>query len=242
MFTGSPVLNEKTFEKPLVSDQTDVMTLNGTIGKSALLAGMCFASAVFLPRLLGGLLMPVVIFGFLATIGIAIALYFKPNWSPVLAPGYAVLEGIVLGAISALYAAKFGGIVTQAVLLTFGVLAGMLALYSFRIIRATEKFRAIVMTATAGIAIFYLVAMGLGMFGVKIPFLHQGGWLGIGFSLLVVGLAALNLIIDFDNIEQGVAARAPKYMEWYCGFALLLTLVWLYLELLRLLAKLRSND
>ena len=130
----------------------------------------------------------------------------------------------------------------QAVGLTFGVVIAMFLLYRFRVIKATERFRSIVMTATFGIAIFYLIAMVLRMFGVQMAFLHDGSMLGIGFSLVVVSLAALNLILDFDMIEKGVALGAPKYMEWYGAFGLIVTIVWLYLEILRLLSKLNSRD
>lgn len=238
---ASPVFNENTFEGRF--DTTGgTMTVQGAINKSVLLFALLVGAGLVTFRFPGFVSVPVIIGAFVATVVICIALYFKPNWSPVLAPTYAVLDGIVMGAISLLYASRFDGLVTQALLLTLGTLAGMLALYSFGLVRPTEKFRAIVGAATMGIAIFYLVAMVLMMFGIKIPMIHQGGMIGIGFSLFVVSIAALNLVIDFGNIEDGAQAGAPKFMEWYCGFALLVTIVWLYLEILRLLAKLRSND
>ena len=154
---------------------------------------------------------------------------------------YAIAEGLFLGAISAVYEAQFHGIVLQAVMLTIGVLLAMLGLYTTRIIQPTQKFMMGVFAATAGIALVYLVTIVLGFFHINVPFIHSNGLMGIGFSVFVVIIAALNLIIDFGVIEQGVAARAPKYMEWYSGFGLLVTLVWLYLEILRLLSKLASR-
>jgi len=156
-----------------------------------------------------------------------------------------LLEGVFLGGLSAIvnaaFAKSYPGIVTQAVVLTFGTVIAMFVLYRFRIIKATEKFKAVVFTATAGIAIFYLLAMVLRLFSIDIPFLHEGSTLGIVFSLVVVTIAALNLILDFDMIEKGVAMGAPKYMESYCAFGLMVTIVWLYIEILRLLMKLASR-
>ena len=176
---------------------------------------------------------------------VAIVLMFKKEWSPFLAPAYALLEGLFVGAISASYnfvfAEKAPFIIIQAVGLTMGVCIAMYLLYSFKIIRATQKFKAIVITATAGLAIFYLITFILSFFGISIPFLHEGSTFGIIFSLIVVGLAALNLIIDFDMIETGSELGAPKFMEWYGAFGLMVTVVWLYLEILRLLSKLNKR-
>jgi uncharacterized YccA/Bax inhibitor family protein len=189
---------------------------------------------------------PWMIGGAIGGLVIVLILIFKKEWSPYLAPAYAILEGLFVGAISAYYnyafAESYPGIVMQAVLLTFGTAIAMFLLYKFRIIQATQKFKAIIFTATAGIALFYAVAMILRIFNIDIPFLHEGSTLGIVFSLVVVGIAALNLILDFDMIEQGSAMGAPKYMEWYGAFGLLVTIVWLYLEILRLLSKLASRD
>jgi uncharacterized YccA/Bax inhibitor family protein len=175
----------------------------------------------------------------------AIVVIFKKEWAAYLTPVYALFEGVFLGGISAIYNNVFAktapGIVTQAVLLTFGAVIAMYLLYRFRIIKVTEQFRSIIFIATAGIAIFYLLAVVLRMFHVDIAFIHEGSTLGIVFSLFVVGIAALNLLLDFDMIEKGVAAGAPKYMEWYGAFGLLVTIVWLYLEILRLLAKLANR-
>jgi uncharacterized YccA/Bax inhibitor family protein len=162
-----------------------------------------------------------------------------------LAPLYGLLEGVFVGGISAIFKNQFEkqapGIVMQAVVLTFGTVIALFLLYRFRIIKATERFKSIIFVATAGIAIFYLLAMLLRMFNIDIAFIHEGSSIGIVFSLVVVTVAAMNLILDFDFIEQGAAAGAPKYMEWYGAFALVVTIVWLYLEILRLLAKLSSR-
>jgi uncharacterized YccA/Bax inhibitor family protein len=167
---------------------------------------------------------------------------FKPATSPFAGPIYAVLEGLALGAISQIFSARYPGIVVNAVLLTFGVLGLMLMLYTSRVIRVTDRMVKGVMAATAAVALVYVVDIVLGMFGWRVPLIHESGWLGIGISLVIIGIAAFNLLIDFAVIESGVERGSPKYMEWYCGMALLVTLVWLYLELLRLLSKLRGRD
>jgi uncharacterized YccA/Bax inhibitor family protein len=177
---------------------------------------------------------------------LALVIIFKKTWAPYLALGYALLEGFFIGAISAVFnyafAESYPGIVMQAVLLTLGTSAAMYGLYHFRIIQATPTFKKVIFAATAGIAFFYLIALVLRLFGIQMPYLHDNGIIGIGISLFVVTIAALNLILDFDKIEQGAAQGAPKYFEWYCAFGLLVTLVWLYLEMLRLLSKLASRD
>ncbi len=237
---SSPLFNEKTFAGTPSRARGDAMTVQGSINKTAILLLLLLASGSYAfahPGVRG-----LWILGAVGGLVISLVLWFKPAWSPVLAPAYALLQGLFVGGISAVYSSLYNGIVMQAMLLTFGVLAGMLGLYSFRVIQATAKFRAIVGAATMGIAIFYLIAFVLQLFHVGVPFLTGNGWMGIGFSVVVCLIAAFNLIIDFDNIESGTAAGAPRYMEWYCGFGLLVTLVWLYLEILRLLAKLRSDD
>lgn len=173
---------------------------------------------------------------------LALITVFKKTWAPVTAPLYALVEGFFLGAISAVYNAQFGGIVMQAVMLTFGILFALLFAYRSGLIKATENFKLGVVAATGGIALVYLASIALGFFGIKIPLIHESGLVGIGFSLFVVVIASLNLVLDFDFIESGVEQGAPKYMEWYGAFGLMVTLVWLYLELLRLLSKLQSRD
>ncbi|RYG03177.1 MAG: Bax inhibitor-1/YccA family protein, partial [Chitinophagaceae bacterium] len=172
--------------------------------------------------------------------------FFKPIWASFLAPVYALLEGAFLGGVSAVYNNAFEAyapnIVMQAVGLTFGVVIGMFALYKFGVIKATEKFKSIVFAATAGIAIFYLLSIVLRLFGIQMPLIHESTTMGIVFSVFVVAIAALNLILDFDMIDKGAAMGAPKYMEWYGAFGLVVTIVWLYLEILRLLSKLAKRD
>lgn len=238
--SNNPVLKESTFEKAALDQSDSVMTIRGTVNKISFLLLMLMAAAVYSWGIFfrGENVMPFVWGGAIGGFVLALVIIFKKEWAPYLAPAYALAEGLFLGAISAIYSNLYEGIVLQAVGLTFGTFIGMLILYRARIIRATEKFRSIVFTATAGIAIFYLIAIGLRMFNINIPFLHEGSTIGIIFSLVVVAIAALNLILDFDMIENGAAQGAPKYFEWYASFGLLVTLVWLYLEILRLLSKL----
>src|SRR4030095_2891103 len=247
--SGNPTLSEKVFDKSLSvpSTSTEVMTEKGTLNKFGLMMILVLGAASFtwkaayegkdvIPWMFGG-----AIIGFI----VAIVLAFVPRYSNILAPVYAIAEGVFLGAISAYYNAAFAeqapGIVMMAVGLTFGVVIAMFALYRFGIIKATEKFKAVVITARAGVALFYLLAIGLRFFGVQMPLIHESTSWGILFSLVVVGIAALNLILDFDMIEKGVAKGAPKFMEWYGAFALMVTIIWLYLEILRLLSKFASK-
>ena len=218
------------------------MTVSGAVQKTTVLLGLCVLAASFtwksaLTGTGGGL----TVIGAIAGFVIAMILCFKHTWAPVLAPVYAICEGLFLGGVSAMASARYSGIVVQAVGLTFGTLFALLALYQMGFIRATPGFRRGIFAATGGIALFYLVSMVLGFFHISIPFIHQGGTFGILFSVFVVTIAALNLVMDFDLIENGARAGAPKYMEWYAAFGLLVTLVWLYLEILRLLAKMRER-
>jgi uncharacterized YccA/Bax inhibitor family protein len=172
---------------------------------------------------------------------VALIIIFCNKTAPLLSPVYAILEGVCLGAITAMFEYMYPTIGLQAVALTAGVFISLLGLYVFRIVKATENFKMGVIAATGGICLFYLVTIGLSFFGIKMPFIHETGMAGIGLSLFIVIVAALNLILDFDFIETGVRNKAPKYMEWYGAFGLLVTLVWLYLEILRLLAKLKKD-
>lgn len=245
--SGNPALSEKAFQTSLDATGQGVMTDRGTLNKFFFLSLMVMASASFTwsAYAQGKDVTAWMIGGAIGGLIIAFVIIFKKEWAAYLTPAYGLLEGLFLGGISALvnaaFAKSYPGIVMQAVVLTFGTVIAMFALYRFRIIRATEKFKAVVLTATMGIAIFYGLAMILRLFSIDIPFLHEGSAMGIIFSLVVVAIAALNLILDFDMIEQGVAMGAPKYMEWYCAFGLLVTIVWLYLEILRLLMKLSSR-
>jgi uncharacterized YccA/Bax inhibitor family protein len=185
---------------------------------------------------------PALTFGWLIPLLAALVICFVPRTAPLLSPVYAVTKGVILGIISAAYNAQFHGIVLTSVMLTCGVLFALLAAYSTGVIRATERFRMGIFAATIGIALFYLAVWGLSFFNIHVPGIFGNGIVGIGFSLFVVAIAALNLVLDFDFIERGSASQAPKFMEWYGAFALLVTLVWLYLEILRLMSKLRSRD
>ena len=250
--SGNPTLTEKMFDKSLELDASlqGSMTVRGTINKFGFMMVMLIAGAAYNWHLYEELrqdtmqtLMYVGIFGGLVT---AIAISFKPNWAPFLAPLYALLEGLFIGGISvimnAAFAKSYPGLVMQAVGLTFGVAISMFVLYNFRIIKATERFKSVIFTATLGIGIFYLLTMVLGFFGINVSFMHDSSLLSIGISLFVVGIAALNLILDFDMIEQGAERGAPKFMEWYGAFGLMVTIVWLYIEMLRLLSKLAGRD
>ena len=244
MRTANPALKEGTFTGIRAAAGDAAMTLQGTATKSMLLLLLTVFAASFTWRAVASgnvtILMPAALIGGLGGFIVAMITIFKPNVSPYTAPIYAVLEGLLLGAISSLYNARWAGLPLQAVGLTFGVFMAMLIVYRLGLVRATEKFRLGVVAATGGIAIMYLLSFVLGFFGVQMNFLRDSSPLSIGISVVIVVVAALNLVLDFDFIERGVSYRAPKYMEWYGAFGLMVTLVWLYLEILRLLAKLRS--
>lgn len=251
MRSGNPALKSSTFldlgTGSLTQASDGVMTLNGTVNRTAFLLVLTLLGAMYTWSLFFGSggaanVMPYALVGALGGFGVAMVTVFKKTWSPFTAPVYAVLEGIFIGAMSAIFEQRHPGIVIQAVGLTFGTLAAMLLAYRSGLVRATEKFKLGVVAATGGIAILYLVNLAMGFFGHAMPFVNGGGWVGIGFSCVVVVVAALNLVLDFDTIDQGVAKGAPKYMEWYSAFALLVTLVWLYLEILRLLSKVQSRN
>ena len=253
MRSANPALKESTFldlgSGTVVSRDGDTMTINGTVNKTGFLLLLTVLTAAFAwSQAVGADGQPAPGFGIYAWGGaiggfvIAMVTIFKKTWAPVTAPLYALVEGFFLGAISALFNAYYEGIVMQAVLLTFGTLFAMLFAYRSGLVRATENFRLGVVAATGGIALVYLATIVLGFFGIQIPMIHESGIVGIGFSLFVVVIAALNLVLDFDFIETGAEQGAPKYMEWYGAFGLMVTLVWLYVEFLRLLAKLQGRD
>jgi uncharacterized YccA/Bax inhibitor family protein len=251
MRSGNPVLKESTFldlgSGTVVSRDSGAMTLNGTVSKTGVLLLLCVITATFAWMQVStpaGLANAGVYVwgGAIGGLVLAMVTIFKKEWAPVSAPLYALVEGFFLGAISAMYEARFGGIVFQAVLLTFGTLFALLFAYRSGLIKATENFKMGVVAATGGIFLVYLATMVLGFFGINIPMIHDNGLVGIGFSLFVIVIAALNLVLDFDFIETGVERGAPKYMEWYGAFGLMVTLVWLYIEFLRLLSKLQSRN
>lgn len=231
------------YRGPIVGDNT--MTLNGVAWASASLLVLVIAAGVFgwnsVDSSATSVALPGWIFvALLGGFGVAMLTIFKPNLARFTAPLYAVLEGLFLGAISAAYNTAYDGIVIQAVGLTIGVFATMLFLYATRVIKVTDKLRSGIMVATGAIFLVYMANFILSLFDANVPFLHSTGAIGIGISLLIVGVAAFNLLLDFDFVERGVEAGAPRHMEWYAAFGLLVTLVWLYLELLRLLSKLRD--
>lgn len=243
--SGNPALNKNTFNNLQIATGSDVMSLDGVVGKSLILFSLCVGFGIIGWRLaaqqsemLGVYVMGSILGAFI----IALITIFKKTVSPFTAPLYAVLEGFVLGAISQIFEAEFAGIVLQALLLTGGIFLTMLFLYLFRIIRATENFKLGVVSATGGIALYYIANLIIGFFGRDLPLINSNSGWGIGFTVLVIIVAALNLVVDFDFIEQGVLKKSPKYMEWYSSFGLLVTVVWLYLEILRLLAKARSRN
>ena len=251
MRSGNPALGESTFldlgTGAVVRNDAGTMTLNGTVNKTAFLLVLTLVAAMYTwSRFFAGDvagLMPFIWGGMIGGLVVALVTVFKKEWSPFTAPLYAVLEGLAIGAISAVFEQRFPGIVMQAVGLTFGTLAALLLAYRSGLVRATENFKLGVVAATGGIMLLYLVNIGMRLFGFDgMGFIHDSSWLGIGFSAVVVVVAALNLVLDFDFIEQGVEHGAPKYMEWYGAFGLLVTLVWLYLEILRLLSKLQSRN
>jgi uncharacterized YccA/Bax inhibitor family protein len=233
---------------------TEVMTIGGAIAKSGILVAITTAMAlwvwglVFTGALSEGMLGLFQWGGMIAGFILALVTIFKAEWSPVTAPLYAAAQGAFLGAFSIFVQSLITAqgihqpIVVQAVFLTFGALLAMLALYQSRIITVNDKFRSIIIMSTGAIALVYFASIILSFFGIQIPLIHEGGPVGIGFSLLVVGIASFSLLLDFDIIERGASAGAPKFMEWYAGFGLLVTLIWLYLEFLRLLMKIYGSE
>lgn len=254
MKSGNPVLSEHTFEQFSEYGPADTrvahgqaMTVEGTVNKSLILLLLAVVSASFTWNMVltpGGaaLAMPLAMGGALGAFIIALVTSFKPNTAPYTAPIYALLKGLLLGAFSSILNAAFPGIVTQTVGLTFGTLAAMLLAYKSGAIKVTDKFVLGIVAATGGILLVYLLTMVLGLFGVAMPYIHGTGPIGIGFSLFVVVIAALTLVLDFAMIEEGADHGAPKFMEWYGAFSLMVTLFWLYIRILDLLSRLNSRD
>ncbi len=248
--SGNPALRADTFTRvPPVADH-EAMTIGGTVNKTAMSLAILFVAAMYvwgrgaagqLPAATEQLPMAWIFGGLIGGFIVALVTVFKQTWAPYTTPLYAGLEGLALGGISFLFEQMYPGIVAQAVFLTFGTLGALLLAYRSGLIRATENFKLGVFAATGGIALVYLLSFVLDFFGINIPLIHSTGTFGILFSLFVVVIAALNLVLDFDFIEEGAERGAPKYMEWYGAFGLLVTLVWLYLEILRLLTKLQSR-
>ncbi len=251
MQSGNPALNKNTFldaaSGAVFTRDDAAMTINGTVNKTGLLLILVLVGAMVSWSRFAGpqslpAMMPLVLGGAVGGLVLALLTVFKKTWAPITAPLYAVAEGLFIGALSAIFEMRYPGIVMQAVGLTFGTMAAMLLAYRSGLIRATEKFKLGIVAATGGIFLLYLANFAMGFFGHSIGFINAGSGVGIAFSAVVVVIAALNLILDFDLIETGAQSGAPKYMEWYGAFALVVTLVWLYLELLRLLSKLQSRN
>jgi uncharacterized YccA/Bax inhibitor family protein len=235
-------LSDNTFDR--FDSAHDPMTIGGTVNKAFMTLALLIAAAIvswtmyFNGYNVGGLAIGGAVVGFI----LALIISFKPTAAPYLVPVYAVAEGLFLGALSATYETLYYGITMQAALITISVFIALLIAYKTRLIRATENFKLGIVAATAGIAIVYLLSFVLGLFGITVPYLHDNSLIGIGISVVIVIIAALNFVLDFDFIESGAQQGAPKYMEWYGAFGLMVTLVWLYVEIIRLLAKLRSRD
>jgi len=235
----NPVVRARTWDlaREEAGTTTGTMSLSGAINKTGILLLILVASSAFAWTQESPMLGMV---GALCALGCAIFLSFNPVRAPILAPAYAAFEGLLIGTFSVFMEYKYPGIPGNAMALTFAVLAVMLVCYRTGLLRATTMFQRVVVFATFAIAITYLVDMVMSLFGMAVPMLHQSSPLGIGISVVITGVAAMNLILDFDLFERN-ANRSPKFMEWYCGFALLVTLVWLYLEMVRLLSKLSKR-
>lgn len=250
--SSNPVFKENIFSRDYRS-ASEVMTVNGTMNKTAIMLLLVIAAAIFTwnkffqavatnPEAGAAAVMPWLIVGGIGGLIATLVTVFRPQSAGISAPVYAVFEGLLLGGISAIFESMYGGIVMRAVLLTLAVFMAMLFLYRSGIIKVTRKLQMGIFAATAGIAVVYLVSFIGGFFGMEFSFLHGNSNFSIGFSLVVVAIAALNLVLDFSFIENAAGSGAPKYMEWYGAFGLMVTLIWLYLEILRLLSKLASRD
>ena len=260
MRTSNPTLSNDVFislakDNPIAS-KSDMMTIEGTVNKTAFFLMLTMATALFAwfsiqvtgtQNEIGEFINPglTTVFMLVGGIGsflVAMFVTFKKNLAMIGGMIYCLLEGLFIGGISAFAEAYYPGVAMQAGLLTFGTLFGLLAMYKSKMIQVTENFRMGVAAATGGIFLVYLLSFGMSLFGYHMPYIHENGIIGIGFSLVVVGIASMNLVLDFDFIEKGTKVGSPKYMEWYAAFGLIVTLVWLYVEILRLLMKLQSRD
>jgi uncharacterized YccA/Bax inhibitor family protein len=241
--TGNPALKNDSFTGVVRERGAEAMTIEGTVNKTGLSLLILVACAVLQWNVVFGqaLFLPLVLVGMVGGLVTALVTVFKKKWAPVTTPLYAGLEGLMLGGVSLVFNARYPGIVINAVGLTLGTLAVLLLAYRSGLVRPSENVKLGIVAATGAVAVVYFISMGLGIFGRAMPYIHDSGPIGIGFSLVVIVLAALNLVLDFDFIERGAEVGAPKYMEWYGAFGLLVTLVWLYLEILRLLAKLQGK-
>lgn len=251
MRSSNPALSDKIFDS-YTTPQTDqdVMTINGVVNKCVIMLILLIIPATYVwksffaaetPEIGMDIASKSLLIGVIGSLILALITIFKKRWSPITAPAYAAVEGLAIGGISAIMEAQFPGIVVQATALTFGTLFALLMVYRSGMIKVTQNFRLGVVAATGGIFLIYIVSFVLSFFGSGIPYIHESGLIGIGFSLFVVVIASLNLVLDFDFIERGAERGAEKFMEWYAAFGLIITLVWLYIEILRLLSKLRNR-
>lgn len=250
--SSNPVLSKTAFNPQTYTDSyTEVMTLNGTINKSIAMLMLVVVGAMYTWKMVFGavsieagsaLVMRWMFIGGIGGFVFSLITIFKRDWAFVTAPIYAILEGLFLGAISAFFEASYPGLVLQAVALTFGTLFVMLVGYRTGLIKVTQKLRSGIIAATGAVALVYFISIIFSLFGASNLIIHSNGILGIGISLVIVVIAAMNLVLDFDFIAKGPQAGLPKFMEWYAAFGLILTLVWLYIEMLRLLSKLASRN
>ncbi|MBI2871070.1 MAG: Bax inhibitor-1/YccA family protein [Candidatus Omnitrophica bacterium] len=243
MRTANPALNANTFAHVPAAASGQAMTIQGTVNRSFILLAILVVTANWVWGRVSAGMVPqgLILVGALGGFVVALVTVFKKDWATVTAPLYAALEGLFVGGISAVFEGMYPGIVIQAVGLTFGTLGALLLAYTSRLIPVTQNFRLGIVAATGGICLFYIVAWIMSFFGVQMPLLHDSGPLGIGLSVVIVVIAALNLVLDFDFIEHASERGLPKYMEWYAAFGLMVTLIWLYIEILRLLSKVRSR-
>ena len=241
--SSNPFMSDKNYGEAILDSEMEqgrTMTVNGAVNKTLMLLGVMMVTAMFSwmyasPMLMWG--------GMIGGLVMVFATMWKKEYAPILAPIYALFEGLFLGSISKFYAvAAYSGIIFNAVLLTSTILLMMLFLYKSGLIKVTQKLRAGVMMATGAVMVVYVLSFVLGMFGIDIPYLHQGGMIGIGISVVIIGIASMNLLLDFDNFERGEQAREPEYMEWFSAMGLMITLVWLYVEILHMLAMLAGDD
>jgi len=250
--SSNPVLSQKAFNaNTYTASYTEVMTLNGTINKSIAMLLLVVVGAMYTWKIFFGaatletgsaLVLKWMLIGGIGGFVFSLITIFKKEWAYVTAPIYAILEGLFLGALSAFFEARYPGMVMQAVSLTFGTLFVMLFGYRTGIIKVTQKLRSGIIAATGAVALVYFISIIFSFFGASNLIINSNGILGIGISIVIVVIAALNLVLDFDFIAKGSEAGLPKYMEWYAAFGLMITLVWLYIEILRLLSKLASRD
>ena len=250
--TANPALNRKTFMDFTIPAEGQAMTIQGTVNKVFLMTACLLAGAIYTwktfydafaidPASAYASVIPWMIGGLIGGLIFALITIFRKTLSPVTAPIYAVLEGLVLGSLSAIMESVYPGIVIQAVTITFGILIALLLAYKSKLIKVTQNFRLGVAAATGGVFLLYLITWILNMFGMPVTYLHNGSTMAILINVAIIIIAALNLVLDFDFIEQGAEQGAPKYMEWYAAFGLMVTLIWLYIEVLRLLAQMRSS-